>query len=193
MKKEIYIMVDTETSGPIPDIYSLLSIGAAVVGDEADVFYEELVPLNDNYVEESMKNAGDLTLAKLKNTGIEPAKAMAYFEKWIESAACGKKPVFVGFNAPFDWMFICYYFIKYLGRNPFGHNALDAKAYYMGMMNTSWKKTSKNNIDPHFTKDIKLKYVFFDPALSHNALVDTQIQAKIFERMLAFQNKIKRP
>jgi DNA polymerase III epsilon subunit-like protein len=58
---------------------------------------------------------------------------MKRFSAWAnELASQGETLVFVGFNAPFDWSFVNYYFHKYLGRNPFGFTALYIKAYYMG-------------------------------------------------------------
>ena len=47
-------------------------------------------------------------------------------------------PVFVSYNAPFDWMFVHDAFIRALGRNPFGHTALDIRAVYMGWSGRPW-------------------------------------------------------
>lgn len=41
---ELYVSVDVETSGPVPGIYSLLSIGACVVSEPAQSIYLELQP-----------------------------------------------------------------------------------------------------------------------------------------------------
>ena len=50
--------------------------------------------------------------------------------------------MFVGFNAPFDWMFVNEYFHRHLGRNPFGHVAVDIKAYAMGRDGCTFADTS---------------------------------------------------
>ena len=47
--------------------------------------------------------------------GLDAAEAMARFQTWIVKLIQGKKPVFVGFNAPFDWSFINYYFHRFTG------------------------------------------------------------------------------
>ena len=39
--KEVYISVDIEAAGPVPGEYSMLSIGATVVGDLEAWFYAE--------------------------------------------------------------------------------------------------------------------------------------------------------
>lgn len=173
--REIFISVDVETSGPIPGEYSLLSLGACVVGATARNFYVELQPLNDNYTPEALTIAG-LELDALRARGVEPRVAMERFARWIAQEAAGARPVFVAFNAPFDWSFVNYYFIKFLGQNPFGHTALDIKAYYMGAFQTSWAETSMQHLPPEIHSP--------QQALHHHALTDAIEQAEIFERLL---------
>ena len=45
-KSELYISVDVETSGPIPVEFSLLSLGACIVGNTSKTFYAEIKPLH---------------------------------------------------------------------------------------------------------------------------------------------------
>ena len=47
MTNEICISVDIETSGPVPGTYSMLAVGASVVGRPDQRFYAELRPIND--------------------------------------------------------------------------------------------------------------------------------------------------
>ena len=174
-KSEIYISVDVEASGPIPGEYSLLSIGACLVGQPDQSFYVELKPLNDNFVEKAMDVTG-LSLEKLRLDGEEPDLAMASFANWIKSVAGDNRPVFVAFNATFDWSFTHWYFIKFLGHDPFGISGLDIKAYFMGKHHTTWGETVKKNVLKNY------------PSLtrhSHQALDDAKEQAEIFSRMLA--------
>lgn len=176
--KEVYISVDIEASGPIPGEYSLLSIGACVVGDPDQSFYAELKPLNDNFTEQALEVSG-FSLETLRATGEEPAAAMERFEHWVRQVAADNRPVFVAFNATFDWLFTHWYFIKFLDRDPFGISGLDIKAYFMGKHHTTWGKTSK--------RDVRSKY---PPRLphSHHALDDAKEQANIFAQMLAEAN-----
>jgi DNA polymerase III epsilon subunit-like protein len=175
------ISVDVEASGPIPGEYSLLSLGACVVGDTKRNFYCEFVPLNENFLPEAMATC-DLSLAELRWRGTPPAEAMEQFAQWIKQTANGAWPVFVGFNAPFDWSFVNYYFIKFRGPggNPFGHTALDIKSYYMGATGGSWKDTAMRNITP-------------DQPLAHNALQDAIQQAEIMERLLQYSDGLSHP
>jgi ribonuclease T len=175
--REVYFSVDVETSGPIPGEYSLLSIGACVVGDDTKRFYAELVPLNENHTHEAMQTCA-LSLDELHRTGTEPRAAMQEFAQWVHECAYNARAIFVGFNAPFDWSFVNYYFIKFLDhdKNPFGHSALDIKSYYMGAFGTTFTETSMR----------KMRADIHPPntPLSHNALDDALQQGAIFERLL---------
>jgi hypothetical protein len=65
-KGEYFISVDIETAGPIPGEYSMLSLGACVVGRRDEGFYAELKPLNSNAVPDALKVTGfDLAAAGL--------------------------------------------------------------------------------------------------------------------------------
>jgi DNA polymerase III epsilon subunit-like protein len=171
-----YISVDIETSGPYPAQYSLLSIGACTLLEPRQTFYAELQPDNTGVDPQALAISG-LEPPQLAETGLAPKVAMARFESWVKNAIPqGIQPVFLAFNAPFDWMFISDYFYRYLGVQPFGHTALDIKAYYMGMFGVSWPETSMKYISQKYLDD---RY------LSHNALQDAIDQADIFVKMLA--------
>jgi DNA polymerase III epsilon subunit-like protein len=170
-----YISVDVETSGPIPGDYSMLSLGACVVGDPDKGFYIEIKPLNDNAVQDALKVSG-FDLKQLAASGERPEDALGKFRDWLKPVCEGIKPVFVGFNAGFDWSFVNWYFVHFLGENPFGFAPLDVKAYYMGLVGCAWEDTKSSRIRSEFKPA--------EPS-DHNALNDARAQAKMFEKMLA--------
>lgn len=171
-----YICVDVETAGPSPGQYSLLSIGACTVFEAQSSFYIELKPVNGNIYLESL-SVSQLSIARLVQEGVEPNEAMTRFDAWIETIVPpGQKPIFVAFNAAFDWMFISHYFYTYLGRNPFGHAALDIKSYFMGLTGVHWGETSMRKIAPNYLSK---------NGLDHHALQDALDQAEIFRQLLA--------
>jgi DNA polymerase III epsilon subunit-like protein len=171
---EAYICVDVETSGPIPGDYSLLSIGACTIFEPQSTFYIELRPINKKITAESI-NVHQLSIQRLMLEGVVPEEALQRFEEWLTSVTTtSKQPVFVAFNAAFDWMFINYYFIHYLGHNPFGHAALDIKAFYMGQAGVPWSQTSWRYISPQFAEK---------PQLTHHALQDALDQAELFKKI----------
>jgi ribonuclease T len=175
MLPETYICVDVETAGPVPGKFALLSIGACVVGQIEKSFYAELKPDRSDFEPESMAVHG-LSLDELRNNGLEPRAALQALADWLKTVTPpGHKPIFVALNAPFDWMFVADYFHRYLGYNPFGHSALDIKAYFMGQMGVSWAETSMRHISAHLLQEKHLQ---------HNALSDAQDQAEIFQQVL---------
>lgn len=172
---EAYFSVDIESSGPTPRRYSMLSIGACKVDDPVQTFYVELKPLQEDYSPEALA-IHNLSIPDLLERGLPPSEAMARFEAWIISQLRpGQKPVFVAFNAPFDWMFVNDYFHHYLGHNPFGHAALDIKAFYMGLTGLPWMETSMEHVGPRYLGERRL---------SHHALQDALDQASIFRQLL---------
>ena len=103
----IYISIDIECSGFIPAEYSMLSLGACVVGNEDDepcTFYIEMQPISDNYVKEALEIAG-FSMQNLKVKGIPPKEAMEKFADWIAKVSDDKKPVFVASPIAFDCFF----------------------------------------------------------------------------------------
>lgn len=171
---ETLISIDVETAGPNPSSFSMLSIGACLVDDPSRGFYVELQPVNDSITPEALSISG-LTLEHLRENGVEPFAAMLQFESWINSVVLAESSaVFVGFNAAFDWMFVCDYFERLLGRNPFGHAALDIKSFFMGMTGGTWAETSMKFLSPRYLGGREL---------SHNALGDAQDQAALFSAL----------
>ncbi len=110
---EAFVSVDVETAGPNPSQYSLLAIGACLVSYPSRGFYVELQPVNANAVPEAMAIHG-LSLSELAARGLSPADALGRFEQWLANEIpSDQHPIFVAFNAPFDWMFVADYFHRF--------------------------------------------------------------------------------
>jgi ribonuclease T len=171
MSKELFISVDIEASGPVPGTYSMLALGACVVTKCQERFYVELKPLTRASLPAAMKVVGR-TVDDFQRAGREPAEAMAGFRDWVKRVSRDAKPVFVGFNATFDWAFVNWYFQTFQGDNPFGVGGLDIKSFYMGMSGCSWENTRSSRLPA--------KYRSAKPH-THNALSDAIEQAEIFE------------
>ena len=170
---EKYISVDIEAAGPIPPTYSMLSLGACVVGDEQTTFYTELRPINGNSLPAAMKVAGR-SLQEFERDGRAPEQAMTAFRDWLAEVVGDSTPVFVGFNAVFDWAFVNFYFHSYLGDNPFGFGGIDIKSFYMALSGCTWDDARSSRIPPG------LKGA---SPHTHNALSDALEQAEMFRRM----------
>ncbi len=153
----------------------MLSLGACVVGGQVAGFYSEVKPINDNAIPDALKVSG-FDMVKLARSGERPEVALTKLRDWVKGVSGSAKAVFVGFNAGFDWSFVNWYFIHFLGENPFGFAPLDVKSYYMGLVGCGWEDTKSSRIRPEY-----------QPAKpgDHNALTDARAQAEMFEKMLA--------
>lgn len=173
---DCYISVDLETAGPVPEQYALLSIGACTLLEPRQTFYAELQP--DRLETTPQAQAiHQLSLQQLALTGQPPEAALRAFSSWLQTAVpAGQRPIFVAFNAPFDWMFLNHYFHHYLGDNPFGHSALDIKAFIMGYERVPWRETGFSQTNFRLGRS---------KTLTHNALQDAQDQADLFLQLLA--------
>lgn len=170
-KREVFLSVDVETAGPIPGEYSLLTIGACDASDPTQTFACELKPTTRNADPKALEVTG-LSLDRLEREGLEPSAGMREFRNWVlRIAGSDGIPVFVGFNAAFDWSFVNYYFHRYLGENPFGFAALDIKSMYMGAARSTWGLTRSSQIAKALHPVLKG---------DHKALHDAQYQAELF-------------
>jgi DNA polymerase III epsilon subunit-like protein len=176
---EVWISVDVETSGPTPATGSLISIGACRVEDPGDGFSVEIQPIAGLPWLESAEAVHGLSRERLAVTGVPPDEAMRAFEVWVQRACGQRQPVFVALNAPFDWMFVADYAWRFLGRNPFGHTALDIKALYLGRHLGEvrrWRDTGRLEMLTRYP--VELPH-------THQALDDAREQATILRAILA--------
>jgi hypothetical protein len=173
--REILVSVDIEADGPIPGVYSMLSLGATRVDGDGEDFYVELQPVSDQFVPEALAVSG-LDRELLARTGVDPVEAMRRFKSWL--ADLDGRPVFASFSS-WDWMFVFYYLVRYGGGSPFGHSSLDMKSLYMGKYGTDWRATSKGaiaKVRPYLLEGLGPH--------THNALDDAREQAALMRRIL---------
>jgi DNA polymerase III epsilon subunit-like protein len=184
----VYICVDVEASGPIPDPYNLVSLAAVPVRGpaspgpgawsvaEAELFYVELRPLYPGFDPGAMAIHG-LTREHLEAHGLEPAAALRDFVRWTQSR--GGRPVFTGHNAVFDWAFVNHTFLRLGIDNPFGWKALDTKSLAAGVLGIPFLETSKENLAV-LLPELGIE----DQALKHRADYDALYQARLLAALL---------
>jgi ribonuclease T len=174
---ELLVSVDIEASGPTPSTGSLIAVGACLVHDDSQNFYALIKPVPGLPWLESAERVHGLPRQQVEAEGLDQRAAMTNFADWVDGLANGRQPVFVGWNAGFDWMFVADYFERYVGRNPFGYAPLDMKAYIMGLHQLPrWADTQRAALDA--------RYGAAEP-MTHNALDDARQQAAFFRRVLA--------
>jgi ribonuclease T len=138
---------------------------------------------NDNnsllWESEDVKEALELcnfSLDELRIKGIPPQQAMKKFTDWIAKVSGTRKPVFVAYPVTFDWLFVNYYFYKYIGLNPFGVSGIDIKSVWIGKTNAKWHSIGIDDIQ----KSLGLEYLLH----IHNVLEDAKAQTIVFKKMI---------
>jgi DNA polymerase III alpha subunit (gram-positive type) len=171
---EIYISTDVETDGPIPGPHSMLCIGsAAYTADKVLVstFSANLETLPgaqpDPKTAEWWKTQPEAWAACRKNLE-PPEQAMERYVAWIRSLE--GKPVFVAYPAAFDFMFVYWYLIKFVGESPFGHSALDIKTYAMALLKKGYRESTKLNMPKRWLDNLPHTHIALDDAIEQGAM-----------------------
>lgn len=130
-------MVDVEADGPIPGDFSMISFGAVLVDDKLDTaFYGKLRPVSDTFIPEALAVSGYTRNETLLFD--DPKAVMEDFAGWLRTVSKGQ-PVFISDNNGFDWMFICWYFHHFTGKNPFGFSSQNLGSLYKGLVKDTFQ------------------------------------------------------
>lgn len=98
----------------------------------------------------------------------DPEQAMRAYVAWIKGLP--GKPVFVGYPAAYDFMFVYWYLMRFVGESPFSHSALDIKTFAMSLMKRGYRDATKNNMPRRWFDDHPHTHVALDDALGQGAL-----------------------
>ena len=178
---EIYVSTDVEADGPIPGPNSMLSFGSAAYTAEkalVGTFTANLVTMPDA--------AGDpgtmawwqgqpAAWAACRADPQEPATAMPRYRSWLESLP--GKPVFVGYPAAYDFLFVYWYLIRFAGGSPFSHSALDIKTYAMAVLGSDYRSTAKRAMPKSWFDPLPHSHVALDDAIEQGALFCNMLAA----------------
>jgi len=176
MSTEIYISVDIESDGPIPGPNSMLSLGAAAFTPEkglVSTFSENLLELPgakpDPITKSEFWDKNPEAWAACRKDARDPKIVMGRFVEW--SKKLGKKPVFVGYPAGFDFLFV-YWYIRYFGfESPFSFSALDIKTYASAILKMLYRDSTKKNMPKRwFPKDRPHTHVALEDAIGQGEL-----------------------
>ena len=176
--RELYIATDVEADGPIPGPYSMISLGMAVCGRDDLGFYTEIRPISDDFVPEALAVSG-LDRDRLLREAPTAEEAMARAAKWINGLRKIGRPVFLAAPAVWDGMFVHWYFMRFLGKSPFGPtgSGVDLRSYWMGKTGCEWVESRKGSIK-HQLELSGLPH-------THHAGEDALELAAVFEAVLA--------
>lgn len=175
---EIYVSIDVEADGPIPGPHSMLSLGAVAYNPEGHCvgeFSANLQTLEGATGHPNMiawwEGFPEAWAACRKNPR-DPAEVMTQFADWLE--ALPGIPIFCGWPATWDFMWVYWYLIRFTGRRPFSEHGVDIRSYAMGMRKRPFGKCGKNYLPKRWISQ---------RAHSHVALEDAREQGELFVAM----------
>lgn len=93
---------------------------------------------------------------------------MRAYVDWIN--ALDGKPVFVAYPAGFDFLFVYWYLMRFVGESPFGHSALDMKTYAMAVLKTGYRDSARRNMPRDWLDPLPHTHVALDDAIEQGAL-----------------------
>lgn len=195
MRSELYVSTDVETDGPIPGPHSMLSFASvAFVLEMADARpsgHREVGHFSRNLETLPGAAGAPVTMAFWRDhpaawqaTRVDPQPpetALREYLAWLEAleraAVPGRRlrPVFVAYPAGFDFSWVYWYLIRFVGRSPFSFAALDVKSYAMAALRTTFRGSAKARFPREW---------FGAQRHSHVALEDAREQGELFCRMV---------
>lgn len=171
---EIYVSTDVEADGPIPGPYSMLSFGsAAYFADKTLVAtYHanlETLPGAEEHPDSMSwwKEHPDAWEASQTNPR-PPEEVMPEYVAWLKSLP--GRPVFVAYPASYDFMFVYWYLMRYVGESPFSFSALDLKTLAMAILGIEFRRSTKPNMPTHWFDPLPHTHIALDDAIAQGAL-----------------------
>jgi hypothetical protein len=190
---DVYFSADVETDGPLPGLYSMLSValvyagqfdGSRFVRPEAfdTTFYKELRPISEEYQPEALKVNG-LDRDRLLREGEAPEAAMTEAAEWVRRIAGNGQPVLVAYPLSFDWAWLYWYFVRFArGGSPFDHSkCFDVKTAYAVKARVPIARASRSQLLPALKSTA---------AHTHHALDDAKEQADIFAKVMEWEGNV---
>lgn len=181
----IYFSIDVETDGPIPGLNSMLSLGCVAfkeTGEEVSNFTINLERLPEARQDPSTmkwwKENHDAYVAATWDPQ-DPQLAMHDFREWVKDicAEHEAKGIPVAYPAAFDYMFVYWYMMYFLGNSsPFSFSCIDMKTVAMTKLGLPYNKCTKRKFPQTWFKGC--------PKHDHLAVNDAREQGIMFMNML---------
>lgn len=191
--KEMFFSVDGEFDGPFPPNHSMLSVGvvAFTLSDGIiDEFSVNIKPLPGATMETLVKRdfwdkqpqAYAATLIDQQ----EPKDAMRAFYDFYYKHAQPRAGVFLEYPGAIDFFWCHWYFLNFIGEDPFGHSGqFGVKTYASAALKQPLRHSTKRNMPKDWFAS-KLPH-------THIAVDDARQQAHIAIRMMCHNLGIELP
>ncbi|BAZ09566.1 hypothetical protein NIES4071_13750 [Calothrix sp. NIES-4071] len=180
MTIEIYVSTDIETDGPIPGLHSMLSIGSAAYTADKQLVATftanlETLPGAQGHPK-TMKWWSEQPTAwqACRVNPQSPIQVMQAYHAWVK--ALPGKPIFVAYPAAFDFMFVYWYLINFVGDSPFSHSALDIRSYAMAFLKRNYSDSGKQNLPTAWLEEASGAHIALDDAIQQGVLFCNLLQ-----------------
>jgi hypothetical protein len=171
---EVYVSTDIEADGPIPGPHSMLSIGSAAFLPNKTMigsFSANLETLPD-----AAQDARTMEWWKgfpqaweeCRRDPRAPAEVMPAYLRWLKGLP--GRPVFLGWPASWDFMWVYWYLVRFTGERPFRESALDIRSYAMGMRKSNFHMTSRSYLPKRWFDERPHTHVALEDALEQGTL-----------------------
>jgi hypothetical protein len=179
---EIYVSTDIEADGPIPGPNSMLSFGSAAFRADKTLLATFTANLTTLPGAQGERKTMDWWQTQpeawraCREGARDPALVMPEYLAWLKQLP--GRPVFVGYPAGFDFMFVYWYLIRFAGESPFSHSALDIKTYAMAVLGTDFRDSVKRNMPHAWFDRLPHNHVALDDAIGQGALFCNMLAAR---------------
>jgi hypothetical protein len=171
---EVFVSTDVEADGPIPGPHSMLSFASAAFAEDGTAlgtFERNLETLEGAAGHpktmqwwRTQKRAWEAC----RRDTVAPEAAMEAYVTWLD--ALPGKPVFVAYPAGFDFLFVYWYLMRFAGKSPFSHSALDVKTYAAALLKCRFHDATKRNMPRRWFGENRHTHVALDDAREQGAL-----------------------
>lgn len=139
------VSVDVETDGGIQGTHSLVSFGAVFIEKGlTKTFYGKVRPVSTQWIPQALAVSGFSREEHL--TFDDPKEVFTKFHDWLKEHANGDSLTLISDNNGFDAPWINWYFLTYIGTNPFGWSSKRIGDMFVGAtrnLKYNWKKHRK--------------------------------------------------
>ena len=182
--KELYVSCDIEADGRIPFRNSMMSYGCAAFTIDKELvgtISHNLFPL-ENAVKDPQvtkfwdRNPKALLAATINQ--VDSKEAMIELDQWVKKIqqSTGLKPIFVGFPASFDFMWVNWYLNYFANSEPFGFSAFDMNSYAAGYLKKDFSRSVKRNFPKRWFDNLPHTHISADDALEQGAMAINMIR-----------------
>ncbi len=191
-----YVVIDVECDGRIPGTNSMLGFGAVatnIIGENLGEFEINMFPLEDCISDKNtmkwFNNSAKEAFEYLNKNQVTPEEALNKFGNWLLSLPAPR--VMAAHPAPFDYMWIHWYFKKYLNDKLDNHldlspyfdskcgPALDILSYASAILKKEYLNVGRENYDKEIHNNTKHTHLAIDDAREYSKLLVSLLNRNI--------------